>query len=65
MILIALLAGRHHSQSASALLEDKGHTVKWVADREKDIVRSTACYHWPGKTPTLLQVYFNEKCVVF
>lgn len=28
MILIALLAGTHHSQSASALLEDKGHTVK-------------------------------------
>lgn len=38
MILNALLAGTHHSQSASALLEDKGHTVKRDADRQKHMM---------------------------
>lgn len=35
MILNALLVGTHHFQCASALLEDKGCTVKRDADREK------------------------------
>lgn len=34
MILNALLAVTHHSQCASALLEDEGHTVKRYADRD-------------------------------
>lgn len=38
MILNALLVGTHHSQHASALLEDKGHTVKRDADRKKNMM---------------------------
>lgn len=65
MILIALLAGTHHSLSASALLEDKGHKVKWAADRQKHMMWSIGCYHWPGKTPALLQVVEHEWKITF
>lgn len=37
MIENAWLVGTHWAQCASALLEDKGHTIKRDADREKNI----------------------------